>query len=198
MSCGTPAPAGWVPASLLGVSSRPARPAESGWLPQSAPGPATVLWAQCCCDLRQSSSQMPELCWVTLGGRGWGMPGCGPTAREEQTGSGGSALGSVSFRPRRRRGLQQTPATCRWARRGHCQGQPWGPGVLPDPVTRLPGGAGGVGRRGRAMMLDGLLHALFSGLKTFLSHHCYEGTVSFLPARHTVGSPRDRKPCRAG
>lgn len=38
----------------------------------------------------------------------------------------------------------------------------------------------------------------FSGLKTFLSHQCYEGTVSFLPARHTVGSPRDQKPCRAG
>lgn len=37
-----------------------------------------------------------------------------------------------------------------------------------------------------------------SGLKTFFSHHCYEGTVSFLPAQHTVGSPRDRKPCRAG
>lgn len=36
------------------------------------------------------------------------------------------------------------------------------------------------------------------GLKTFLSHHCYEGTVSFLPAQHTVGSPRDGKPCRAG
>lgn len=35
-----------------------------------------------------------------------------------------------------------------------------------------------------------------SGLKTFFSHHCYEGTVSFLPAQHTVGSPRDRKPCR--
>ena len=40
--------------------------------------------------------------------------------------------------------------------------------------------------------------ALSSGLKTFFSHHCYEGTVSFLPAQHTVGSPRDRKPCRAG
>ncbi|XP_060044780.1 ceramide kinase isoform X2 [Erinaceus europaeus] len=38
----------------------------------------------------------------------------------------------------------------------------------------------------------------FSGFKTFLSHHCYEGTVSFLPARHTVGSPRDEKPCQAG
>ncbi|MBZ3889282.1 Ceramide kinase [Sciurus carolinensis] len=38
----------------------------------------------------------------------------------------------------------------------------------------------------------------FSGVKTFLSHHCYEGTVSFLPARHTMGSPRDQKPCRAG
>ncbi|XP_032738651.1 ceramide kinase isoform X1 [Lontra canadensis] len=44
----------------------------------------------------------------------------------------------------------------------------------------------------------GLVRYDFSGLKTFLSHHCYEGTVSFLPARHTVGSPRDRKPCRAG
>lgn len=36
------------------------------------------------------------------------------------------------------------------------------------------------------------------GLKTFLSHHYYEGTASFLPAQHTVGSPRDGKPCRAG
>ncbi|XP_004438101.1 PREDICTED: ceramide kinase [Ceratotherium simum simum] len=44
----------------------------------------------------------------------------------------------------------------------------------------------------------GLARYDFSGLKTFFSHHCYEGTVSFLPARHTVGSPRDRKPCRAG
>jgi len=44
----------------------------------------------------------------------------------------------------------------------------------------------------------GLIRYDFSGLKTFLSHHCYEGMVSFLPARHTVGSPRDRKPCRAG
>ncbi|XP_055963071.1 ceramide kinase [Sorex fumeus] len=38
----------------------------------------------------------------------------------------------------------------------------------------------------------------FSGFKTFFTHHCYEGTVSFLPAQHTVGSPRDGKPCRAG
>ncbi|XP_074182694.1 ceramide kinase isoform X2 [Rhinolophus sinicus] len=44
----------------------------------------------------------------------------------------------------------------------------------------------------------GLIRYDFSGLKTFLSHHCYEGTVSFLPAQHTVGSPRDSKPCRAG
>ncbi|KAB1270566.1 Ceramide kinase [Camelus dromedarius] len=44
----------------------------------------------------------------------------------------------------------------------------------------------------------GLVRYDFSGLKTFLSHHCYEGTVSFLPAQHTVGSPRDGKPCRAG
>uniref|UniRef100_A0A250YFV0 Ceramide kinase n=2 Tax=Castor canadensis TaxID=51338 RepID=A0A250YFV0_CASCN len=44
----------------------------------------------------------------------------------------------------------------------------------------------------------GLVRYDFSGIKTFLSHHCYEGTVSFLPAQHTVGSPRDTKPCRAG
>lgn len=44
----------------------------------------------------------------------------------------------------------------------------------------------------------GLIRYDFSGVKTFLSHHCYEGTVSFLPAQHTVGSPRDGKPCRAG
>ncbi|XP_014438059.1 ceramide kinase [Tupaia chinensis] len=44
----------------------------------------------------------------------------------------------------------------------------------------------------------GLVRYDFSGLKNFLSHHCYEGTVSFLPAQHTVGSPRDGKPCRAG
>lgn len=35
-------------------------------------------------------------------------------------------------------------------------------------------------------------------MKTFLSHQYYEGTLSFLPAQHTVGSPRDNKPCRAG
>ncbi|XP_003783153.1 ceramide kinase [Otolemur garnettii] len=44
----------------------------------------------------------------------------------------------------------------------------------------------------------GLIRYEFSGLKTFLSHHSYDGTVSFLPAQHTVGSPRDGKPCRAG
>ncbi|XP_007954431.2 ceramide kinase [Orycteropus afer afer] len=44
----------------------------------------------------------------------------------------------------------------------------------------------------------GLVRYDFSGFKTFLSHHYYEGTVSFLLAQHTVGSPRDRKPCRAG
>ncbi|KAM4882722.1 ceramide kinase isoform 2-T3 [Thomomys bottae] len=44
----------------------------------------------------------------------------------------------------------------------------------------------------------GLIRYDFSGVKTFLSHHYYEGTVSFLPAQHTVGSPRDRKACRAG
>uniref|UniRef100_A0ABK0LDE2 Ceramide kinase n=1 Tax=Rattus norvegicus TaxID=10116 RepID=A0ABK0LDE2_RAT len=41
------------------------------------------------------------------------------------------------------------------------------------------------------------LHIII-GLKAFLSHQYYEGTVSFLPAQHTVGSPRDQKPCRAG
>ncbi|XP_048466364.1 ceramide kinase isoform X2 [Rhincodon typus] len=38
----------------------------------------------------------------------------------------------------------------------------------------------------------------FSGFKTFLSHHCYEGAVSFLPATETPGSPRDPRPCTAG
>lgn len=37
-----------------------------------------------------------------------------------------------------------------------------------------------------------------TGVKTFFTHHCYEGTVAFLPAQHTVGSPRAGKPCRAG
>ncbi|NXK02772.1 CERK1 kinase, partial [Herpetotheres cachinnans] len=38
----------------------------------------------------------------------------------------------------------------------------------------------------------------FSGLKTFLSHHYYEGTISFQPAKHTLGSPRDKDSCRTG
>ncbi|XP_074921088.1 ceramide kinase isoform X3 [Chelonoidis abingdonii] len=38
----------------------------------------------------------------------------------------------------------------------------------------------------------------FSGFKTFLSHHYYEGAVSFLLAKHTLGSPRDKKRCRTG
>ncbi|XP_029908952.1 ceramide kinase-like isoform X2 [Myripristis murdjan] len=38
----------------------------------------------------------------------------------------------------------------------------------------------------------------FSGLKTFLTHHYYEGTVSYLPARGIMGNPRDRTKCRAG
>ncbi|XP_044279380.1 ceramide kinase isoform X2 [Varanus komodoensis] len=38
----------------------------------------------------------------------------------------------------------------------------------------------------------------FAGIKTFLSHHYYEGTISFLLASHTVGSPRDKKYCRTG
>ncbi|XP_061109014.1 ceramide kinase-like isoform X1 [Conger conger] len=38
----------------------------------------------------------------------------------------------------------------------------------------------------------------FSGLKTFLTHHYYEGTVSFLPATDILGTPRDKSKCRAG
>uniref|UniRef100_A0A8D3BB47 Ceramide kinase n=1 Tax=Scophthalmus maximus TaxID=52904 RepID=A0A8D3BB47_SCOMX len=37
-----------------------------------------------------------------------------------------------------------------------------------------------------------------SGVKTFLSHNHYEGTVSFLPAEEDAGSPRDELPCRSG
>ncbi|KAJ8249890.1 hypothetical protein COCON_G00231060 [Conger conger] len=37
-----------------------------------------------------------------------------------------------------------------------------------------------------------------SGLKTFLAHNYYEGTVSFLPATDVAGSPRDKTTCRAG
>nr|XP_033815013.1 ceramide kinase isoform X2 [Geotrypetes seraphini] len=38
----------------------------------------------------------------------------------------------------------------------------------------------------------------FSGFKTFLSHHYYEGTVSFQQANQTLGSPRDKSTCRSG
>ncbi|XP_050756237.1 ceramide kinase isoform X2 [Gymnogyps californianus] len=38
----------------------------------------------------------------------------------------------------------------------------------------------------------------YSGFKTFLSHHYYEGTISFQPAKHTPGSPRDKDSCRTG
>ncbi|KAM6895777.1 ceramide kinase [Xenentodon cancila] len=37
-----------------------------------------------------------------------------------------------------------------------------------------------------------------SGVKTFLSHNHYEGTVSFLPAEDSVGHPRDKLQCRSG
>ncbi|XP_026182780.1 ceramide kinase isoform X2 [Mastacembelus armatus] len=37
-----------------------------------------------------------------------------------------------------------------------------------------------------------------SGVKTFLSHNYYEGTVSFLPAEDTMGNPRDKLQCRSG
>nr|XP_015208160.1 PREDICTED: ceramide kinase isoform X1 [Lepisosteus oculatus] len=38
----------------------------------------------------------------------------------------------------------------------------------------------------------------FSGIKTFLSHHYYEGTVSFQPATDILGNPRDKTKCRSG
>ncbi|XP_035593711.1 ceramide kinase-like isoform X1 [Oncorhynchus keta] len=38
----------------------------------------------------------------------------------------------------------------------------------------------------------------FSGFKTFLTHHHYEGAVSFLPATDILGTPRDKTRCRAG
>ncbi|TRY59243.1 hypothetical protein DNTS_026382 [Danionella cerebrum] len=37
-----------------------------------------------------------------------------------------------------------------------------------------------------------------SGVKTFLSHRYYEGTVSFLPAEGNLGTPRDKAQCRSG
>ncbi|KAM9845853.1 ceramide kinase [Aulostomus maculatus] len=37
-----------------------------------------------------------------------------------------------------------------------------------------------------------------SGVKTFLSHNYYEGTVSFLPAEDNTGNPRDKLQCRSG
>ncbi|XP_072233202.1 ceramide kinase [Leuresthes tenuis] len=37
-----------------------------------------------------------------------------------------------------------------------------------------------------------------SGVKTFLSHNHYEGTVSFLAAEDSVGHPRDKLQCRSG
>lgn len=37
-----------------------------------------------------------------------------------------------------------------------------------------------------------------AGVKMFLTHHYYEGTVSYLPARDIVGTPRDAARCRSG
>ncbi|XP_051544712.1 ceramide kinase-like [Myxocyprinus asiaticus] len=37
-----------------------------------------------------------------------------------------------------------------------------------------------------------------SGVKTFLSHRYYEGTVSFLLAEENLGTPRDKIQCRSG
>uniref|UniRef100_A0A3Q3NDF2 Ceramide kinase n=1 Tax=Mastacembelus armatus TaxID=205130 RepID=A0A3Q3NDF2_9TELE len=38
----------------------------------------------------------------------------------------------------------------------------------------------------------------FSGVKMFLTHHYYEGTVSYLPARGIIGTPRDATRCLSG
>lgn len=38
----------------------------------------------------------------------------------------------------------------------------------------------------------------FSGVKMFLTHHYYEGSVSYLPARGIMGTPRDVGKCRSG
>lgn len=37
-----------------------------------------------------------------------------------------------------------------------------------------------------------------SGVKTFLSHNYYEGTISFLPAENNTATPRDKLQCRSG
>lgn len=37
-----------------------------------------------------------------------------------------------------------------------------------------------------------------SGVKTFLSHNYYEGSISFLPAENNMGTPRDKLQCRSG
>ncbi|XP_034734915.1 ceramide kinase-like [Etheostoma cragini] len=37
-----------------------------------------------------------------------------------------------------------------------------------------------------------------SGVKMFLTHHYYEGTVSYLPAKGIMGTPRDAARCRSG
>ncbi len=52
-------------------------------------------------------------------------------------------------------------------------------------------------------ILDGnlfyfFIFLFFTGIKTFLSHRYYEGTVSFLPAEGNLGTPRDKMQCRTG
>lgn len=47
--------------------------------------------------------------------------------------------------------------------------------------------------------MHSVAHTVFvAGVKTFLSHNYYEGTVSFLPAEDTMGNPRDKLWCRSG
>ncbi|KAM4553094.1 ceramide kinase-like isoform 1-T1 [Fundulus diaphanus] len=44
----------------------------------------------------------------------------------------------------------------------------------------------------------GLARYDISGVKMFLTHNYYEGTVSYLPARGMIGTPRDAGRCRSG
>lgn len=48
--------------------------------------------------------------------------------------------------------------------------------------------------------MHSVAHTVFfvPGVKTFLSHNYYEGTVSFLPADNNMGNPRDKLQCRSG
>lgn len=49
-----------------------------------------------------------------------------------------------------------------------------------------------------AVIFNGTPVGFVAGVKTFLSHRYYEGTVSFLPADENEGTPRDKLQCRSG